>query len=202
MVRDQLARRGIRDHEVLRAMLSVPRESFVPPTLADRAYDDSALPIGEEQTISQPWIVARMVEAARLGRGDRVLEVGTGSGYAAAVYAQIAAVVYTIERCEKLHERAQATLDGLGYQNVHCVLGDGSLGLVNAAPFDAILVAAADEAIPDALLDQLAIGGRLVGPVGGPRSQKLVRVERLGEQRFAHEELADVQFVPLVHGLA
>ncbi len=201
MVLEQLARRGIRDSDVLRAMVSIPRESFVPPALMDHAYDDSALPIGDEQTISQPWIVARMAEAARLAWGDRVLDVGTGSGYAAAVYAQLASVVYTVERCERLYRRAQAVLDGLGYDNIQCALGDGSLGLVNAAPFDAILVAAADDVVPDALIEQLAIGGRLVAPVGDARGQKLVRIERLGRQRYAREELADVRFVPLRHGL-
>jgi protein-L-isoaspartate(D-aspartate) O-methyltransferase len=202
MVREQLAGRGIRNHDVLRAMVSVPRESFVPASLMDHAYDDSALPIGEDQTISQPWIVARMAEAACLACGDRVLEVGTGSGYAAAVYAQLVSVVYTVERSEKLYEHARAVLESLGYENVQCTLGDGSLGLVNAAPFDAILVAAADDVVPDALLDQLAIGGRLVAPIGNARSQKLVRIERLGKQRYAREDLADVRFVPLAHGLA
>jgi protein-L-isoaspartate(D-aspartate) O-methyltransferase len=200
MVLEQLARRGIRDLEVLRAMVSVPRESFVPAELIDHAYDDSALPIGEAQTISQPWIVARMAEAACLGRSDRVLEVGTGSGYGAAVYAELAALVFTIERRESLHRHAVAVLDGLGYDNVLAKLGDGTLGLLAHAPFDAILVSAADEVIPEALLAQLAIGGRLVMPLGRAGTQKLVRVERLGRQRYARTNLSDVRFVPLLRG--
>lgn len=202
MVVEQLAQRGIRNPDVLRAMVSVPRESFVPAPLADHAYDDAALPIGEEQTISQPWIVARMAEAARLACGDRVLEVGTGSGYAAAVYAQLASTVYTVERRETLYRHAVGVLDALGYENVQVTLGDGSLGLANAAPFDAILVAAADEEVPDALLDQLAIGGRLIAPLGSRQEQKLVRIERLGETHFVREDLVDVRFVPLIRGAA
>jgi protein-L-isoaspartate(D-aspartate) O-methyltransferase len=201
MVRDQLAHRGIDDADVLRAMMSVPREAFVPPTLVDHAYDDDALPIGEEQTISQPWVVARMAEAARLTWGDRVLEVGTGSGYAAAVYAQLASMVYTVERNEKLHHHAMAVLEGLDYDNVQCVLGDGTLGLVNAAPFDAILVSAADDAPPDALVEQLAVGGRLVAPIGPPEQQRLVRIERIAIDRYTRDELEEVHFVPLLHGL-
>jgi len=202
MVLQQLARRGIRSAEVLRAMVSVPRENFVPPGLVDHAYEDSALPIGAEQTISQPWIVARMAEAACLACGDRVLEVGTGSGYAAAVYAELTAVVYTVERCEQLYRHARAVLEGLGYDNVRCALGDGTLGIADVAPFDAILVAAADEVIPDPLVEQLALGGRIVAAVGGARGQKLVRVQRIAKQRFVREEIADVCFVPLMHGTA
>jgi protein-L-isoaspartate(D-aspartate) O-methyltransferase len=199
MVELQIAGRGIRDPAVLAAMRKVPRECFVGSAQAEFAYDDGPLPIGEGQTISQPYIVAVMTEALRLRPADRVLEIGTGSGYAAAVLGVIAAEVYTIERIESLAERSRRRLAELGYANVHVRHGDGSLGWPEHAPYDAIVVTAGGPHVPPSLLRQMATGGRLVMPVGSaPRFQRLVRVVRTGDETYHREALEDVAFVPLV----
>jgi protein-L-isoaspartate(D-aspartate) O-methyltransferase len=199
MVDVQLARRGIRHARVLAAMRKVPREAFVEPGMEEFAYEDSPLPIGEGQTISQPYIVALMIEAAELGPGDRVLEVGAGSGYAAAVMAQVAARVFAIERHARLGRSAARRLADLGYRTVPIRIGDGTLGWPEAAPFDAILVAAGGPEPPAALKTQLEIGGRLVVPVGRAETgQELVKLTRTGEATWHEERLGAVRFVPLV----
>ena len=195
----QIAARGVRDPSVLHAMRAVHREDFLPDHLAPDAYRDEPLPIGEGQTISQPYVVAAMTAALRLKPGNRVLEIGTGSGYAAAVLSAIAAEVHTIERIESLAEAARHRLAELGYTNVHVRSGDGTLGWPERAPFDAIAVTAGGPDVPRSLLQQLAVGGRLVMPVGStPRLQRLVRVVRTGPDTFEREELEDVAFVPLI----
>jgi protein-L-isoaspartate(D-aspartate) O-methyltransferase len=199
MVDFQIARRGVRDPRILEAMRAVPREAFVPERLAEFAYEDSPLPIGEEQTISQPFVVALMAEALELGPEDRVLEIGAGSGYAAAVLGRAAGEVWAVERHESLAREARERLAGLGASNVHVVHGDGTLGWPEHAPYDAIAVAAGGPDIPQALLDQLAPGGRLVIPVGPDlRTQELVRVRRTADGRFVRENLGGVRFVPLI----
>jgi protein-L-isoaspartate(D-aspartate) O-methyltransferase len=199
MVRTQIAARGVRDPRVLEAMRTVPREGFVPPELAEFAYNDSPLPIESQQTISQPYIVALMTEALALEPGDRVLEIGTGSGYAAAVLARIAREVYTVERHEELARVASRRLRTLGFENVHVLHADGTLGWPDHAPFDAIVVAAGGPKIPPSLIEQLAIGGRLVIPVGEGRDfQKLVRITRTADGRLQEEDLGEVRFVPLI----
>jgi protein-L-isoaspartate(D-aspartate) O-methyltransferase len=199
MVERQLAARGIRDPAVLDAMRGVPRERFIPPQLAGRAYDDGALPIDAGQTISQPYIVALMIEAAGIGAGSRVLEVGAGSGYAAAVIARIAKEVVAIERIAELAEGARERLASLGCANVRVICADGSKGWPAAAPYDAILVAATAATVPAALVNQLKRdGGRLVIPVGGkPWGETLLRVTRDGDS-VRQEPLCDVRFVPLI----
>lgn len=199
MVQRQLVARGIRDVGVLRAFGRVPREAFLPPDLHDVAYDDAPLPIGEGQTISQPFIVAYMIEALHLSAGARVLEVGTGSGYAAAILAEIAAVVHTIERRESLARRARERLGRAGYGSVQVIHGDGSRGHPEAAPYDGIIVAAAGPRVPDSIKRQLTVGGRLVMPIGRARDrQQLVRVTRESASEFRRESLEAVRFVPLV----
>jgi protein-L-isoaspartate(D-aspartate) O-methyltransferase len=199
MVDEQIAARGVRDPVVLQAMRTVPRERFVDEIQARFAYEDEPLPIGEGQTISQPYIVAAMTQALRLRPGDRVLEIGTGSGYAAAVLSVILAEVYTIERVESLARSARRRLRDLGYANVHVRHGDGSLGWPEHAPYDAIVVTAGGPDVPRSLLRQLAVGGRLVMPVGpATRSQRLVRVVRTGEDSYEREALEEVAFVPLI----
>src|SRR3954471_3780864 len=199
MVDLQLAGRGITDPGVLAAFRSVPRESFIPAELAEFAYEDAPLPIGEEQTISQPYIVALTTEALRLTGGERVLEIGTGSGYAAAVLSRIAKEVFTVERRESLAREAQDRLESLGYRNVQVLHGDGTLGWSEHAPYDAIAVAAGGPQVPKALLDQLAPGGRLVIPVGRDEaSQILTRVTRVAANDFREEPLTEVRFVPLI----
>lgn len=199
MVEHQLRRRGIHDEAVLAAMGAVPRELFVPPELASEAYDDGPLPIGGGQTISQPWVVAAMIQMIEPQPTDRVLEVGAGSGYAAAVLSRIVAEVVTIERLASLAEAARERLARLGYDNVTVVEGDGSLGHAPRAPYNAILVAAGAPAVPDELCRQLAIGGRLVIPVGQSRLlQELVRVRRIDDSNFETERLEGVRFVPLI----
>jgi protein-L-isoaspartate(D-aspartate) O-methyltransferase len=198
MVDRHIRARGVRDPRVLDAMRAVPREAFVPPEFVDAAYDDRPLPIGAGQTISQPYIVAMMAEALELGPADRVLEVGTGSGYAAAVLARIVKQVYTIERLAELADPARERLAQQGYANVVVRCGDGTLGWREHAPFDAISVAAAGAEIPRALLAQLAVGGRLVMPVGAGRVQELVGLTRLDETEYRRESLDAVQFVPLI----
>lgn len=198
MVDVHLARRGIQDRRVLDAMRTVPRERFVREGLEEFAYEDSALPIEEEQTISQPYIVAFMIEAAEIAPGDRVLEVGAGSGYAAAVIGQIADEVIGIERHERLATLAADRIAALGYDNVRICVGDGTEGFPHEAPFDAILVAAGGPEVPDALKKQLAIHGHLIIPVGDPGDQKLLRISRLSEDHFESESLGAVMFVPLI----
>lgn len=199
MVRAQLIERGITDPRVLQAMASVPRERFIDPDLAPHAYEDRALPIAEHQTISQPYIVALMAQALCLGPEDRVLEIGAGSGYAAAVMSLIAAEVTAIERHAALAESARVRLADLGFDRVRILIADGTLGAPDLAPFDAISVAAGGPHISEPLFRQLAIGGRLVMPVGESRDeQHLVRIMRTGENSFARDSLGLVQFVPLV----
>ena len=199
MVKDQIAARGIIDQAVLQAMRAVPRELFVPDAAVEFAYEDTPLPIEEGQTISQPYVVALMVAALTLTPRDRVLEVGAGSGYAAAVLSRIAAEVYAIERHEALAELVKRRMRELGFDNVHVLHGDGTLGWRGHAPYDAIVVAAGGPVVPEALRAQLAIGGRLVIPVGTtPRTQELMRVTRTGQTQYREEELGGVQFVPLI----
>ena len=199
MVEEQIAGRGIDDRAVLDAMRAIPREFFLPDSAVEFAYEDTPLPIEEEQTISQPYIVALMAAALRLTPSDRVLEVGAGSGYAAAVLSRIAAEVYAIERHEALAELAKGRMKALGFDNVHVLHGDGTLGWREHAPYDAIVVAAGGPSVPAALRAQLAIGGRLVIPVGTtPRLQQLVRVTRTGQNEYQQDELGGVQFVPLI----
>ncbi len=198
MVDNQIAGRGICNADVLDAMGIVPRELFVPAALREFAYGDRALPIEANQTISQPYIVALMIEAAAIRPGDRVLEVGGGSGYAAAVMSRIASQVYSIERHEELAVLARERMVMLGYDNIEIRTGDGMGGWPEAAPFDAILVAAGGRAVPPPLLAQLAIGGRLVMPVGEADLQRLIAVTRLSKDSFDEEELCEVRFVPLI----
>ncbi|RHW17446.1 protein-L-isoaspartate(D-aspartate) O-methyltransferase [Sphingomonas gilva] len=202
MVDRQIAARGIRDERLLAAMREVPRDLFVGEERSAHAHDDSALPIAAGQTISQPYIVAAMIEAARVGRDDRVLEIGAGSGYAAAVMGRLAREVHAVERLAELAELAAGRMAGLGYANVHIHQGDGTGGWPDAAPFDAILVSAAGPDVPQPLIEQLAPGGRLVMPVGGGHVQSLVRVTRDAAGAVAREKLDDVCFVPLIgaHG--
>jgi protein-L-isoaspartate(D-aspartate) O-methyltransferase len=197
MVIEQLVRRGITDLCVIEAMGRVPREEFVPESLRHNAYDDTALPIGWEQTISQPYTVAYMCQEARLKSGNTVLEVGTGSGYGAAVLAQLAVQVHTVERIDELYDDARARLARLGYDNVRVHRGDGTLGLAEDAPFDAIVVTAGAQQLPEAYLQQLVDGGRLVIPVGPAGGQIMFRLTRAGDQ-WHHEELGSFGFVPLV----
>jgi protein-L-isoaspartate(D-aspartate) O-methyltransferase len=199
MVDVQIARRGVRDARVLDGMRRVPREAFMEPGLEEFAYEDSAVPIREGQTISQPYIVALMIEAAEVRQTDTVLEVGAGSGYAAAVLSRIAAKVYAIERHASLGETAKQRLAKLRYDNVELRIGDGTHGLAEAAPFDAILVSASGPGVPQALKDQLAIGGRLVIPVSEEAlHQSLRKITRLSASQYQEETLGAVAFVPLI----
>jgi protein-L-isoaspartate(D-aspartate) O-methyltransferase len=201
MVARDIVGRGVTDERVIAAMRAVPREFFVGPELSHHAYDDTALPIGEGQTISQPYIVASMAAAATITSTARVLEVGTGSGYGAAVLGQLAGEVYTIERHRRLADDARDRIAHLGYRNVHVVVGDGTLGLPDLAPFDAIVVTAAAPAVPDALVRQLATTGSLVIPVGPDgQVQHLLRIRRCADAADAlHEDdLGAVRFVPLI----
>jgi protein-L-isoaspartate(D-aspartate) O-methyltransferase len=199
MVDMHIAGRGVRDQHVLDAMRCVPREVFVNSGFEELAYDDGPLAIGEGQAISQPYIVALMIEAAELKADHRVLEVGAGSGYAAAVISRIAAQVYAIERHSSLAETAGRRLKQLGYLNIYLRVGDGTRGWPGAAPFAAILVSAGSPDAPQALKEQLAIGGRLLIPVGEDLScQKLLKITRESETDYAEENLGAVRFVPLV----
>ncbi len=199
MVERQIAARGITDAAVLAAMAEVPRERFVAESLADCAYDDGPLPIGAGQTISQPYIVALMAAALRLAPSDRVLEIGAGSGYAAAVLSRIAKEVTSVERLPELARQARQRCAELGYDNVTVLEGDGTLGWPAHAPYQAIAVTAGSPEVPQPLLDQLAIGGRLVIPVGGdPGVQTLLRVTRRAEDRYERDALESVRFVPLI----
>jgi protein-L-isoaspartate(D-aspartate) O-methyltransferase len=195
MVREQLAARDIRDPRVLAAMEKVPRDRFVSRELARYAYRDSPLPIGDGQTISQPYIVAFMTQALGLDGHEKVLEVGTGSGYQSAVLGECAREVYTIEIVSELAERARQLLEELGYANVHVRAGDGYAGWPDAAPFDAILVAAAPDHVPQPLVEELAVGGRMVLPVG-KGTQELVLIEKTS-QGILQRSLLPVQFVPM-----
>jgi protein-L-isoaspartate(D-aspartate) O-methyltransferase len=199
MVARQLEARGIRDARVIAAMKRIPRHAFVAAAMRREAYEDSPLPIEEGQTISQPYIVALMLEAARLGAGDRMLEVGAGSGYASAVAAHLVAHVDAVERHARLVELARERLARLGIANVDVHVGDGSTGWRSGAPYDAIVVAAAGPRVPAALREQLAVGGRLVIPVAsGYGAQRLVLVERRGDAEWHEDDLGGVMFVPLV----
>jgi len=197
MVERQLRRRGIFDERVLEAMGQVPREAFVPAKSRHRAYADSALPIGEEQTISQPWIVAAICQALELRGEERVLEVGTGSGYSAAVLSLLAAEVIGVERHESLARGAGEVLSSLGMENVRVLIGDGSRGLPEAGPFEAIAVHATAPAPPPALLAQLADGGRLVVPIAAEEADALTVLRRRGED-VERREIAPCRFVPLI----
>jgi len=198
MVARQLRRRGIRDERVLEAMATTPREQFVPGVPTSLAYDDRALPIDAGQTISQPYMVARMTELLRIEPGDRVLEIGTGSGYQAAVLARLGANIVSIERLPDLADAARAALRNLGIKDVDVRTGDGSQGLDDGAPWDGIVVTAGAPSIPDALREQLAVGARLVIPVGPRQQQDLVVVERRGPNDWQEWSDGAVVFVPLV----
>jgi protein-L-isoaspartate(D-aspartate) O-methyltransferase len=196
MVERQLRKRGIRDERVLAAMLAVPRHEFVAPELAGEAYGDRPLPIGQSQTISQPFMVAAMAEALGLSGGERVLEIGAGSGYQAAVLSLLASEVHTVELHEDLASEAAERLRRLGYANVHVHVGDGTLGWPEAGPFDAIIVTAAAPDVPPPLMAQLAEGGRLIIPVGNADEQRLLRIEKHGDA-FTTRPLYHCRFVPL-----
>jgi protein-L-isoaspartate(D-aspartate) O-methyltransferase len=202
MVREQLRGQDISDERVLAAMASVPRHLFVPRHLRARAYDDMPLPIGHGQTISQPLMVATMLQAMRLRGCERVLEVGAGSAYQAALLGELAREVVAVEIVPELARSAADTLRRLGHSNVEIVEGDGSLGWPAKAPYDVIAIAAAAPAVPPPLIEQLAIGGRLLAPVGGRYGQTLVRMRKLGDGRVVTEDLGGCAFVPLVgeHG--
>ena len=201
MIEKQLRRRGVGDAEVLAAMMAVPRHEFLAEELRSHAYDDLPLPIGGGQTISQPYMVAAMTSALRLQPSDRVLEIGTGCGYHAAVLSRLAKEVFTIERRPELASTASARLARLGYPNAHVHCGDGTLGLPEFAPFDVILVAAAAPAVPQPLLTQLDEGGRMILPVGNTEHQELRLIEKHGDA-FPTKMLEGCRFVPLVgyHG--
>ncbi|OWV65281.1 protein-L-isoaspartate O-methyltransferase [Rhizobium sp. R339] len=198
MVEQQLTRRGICDQSVVRAMRAVPRERFVDPGYAEFAYEDAPLSIGDGQTISQPFIVALMLEKADLDAGDKVLEVGTGSGYASALISRIAKHVYSVERHERLALQASERFEQLGYRNIDVRVGDGSKGWAKAAPFDAIIVSAGAPEVPLALKEQLDLGGRLIIPVGRGDAQRLKRIKRIGAEAFEEDDLGGVFFVPLI----
>ena len=197
MVEGQLRRRGIRDSRVLGAMLAVPRHAFVPPSYVLDAYRDQPLPIGEGQTISQPFMVASMTEILELSGSERVLEIGTGSGYQTAVLSLLAREVHTVENHQALSDSARERLKHLGYRNVHFYVGDGTLGWPEAAPFDAILVTAAAPYVPPPFLEQLAEGGRMLLPVGSAEAQDLTRIRRRAG-KITTECLYRCRFVPLI----
>lgn len=201
MVEDQLRTREIKDPRVLQTMAKVPRHLFVPEELSDRAYEDRPLPIGQDQTISQPYMVALMAEALGLSGDERVLEVGTGSGYGTAVLAELCAQVYSVERLEALATRARSVLANLGYENVVIITGDGTLGLAEHAPYDAVVVSAAAPGLPRPLLEQLKPGGCLVVPMGEQELQTLVRIRKTREG-LQEDYLGECHFVKLIgtHG--
>ena len=199
MLNEHLIGRGIKNAAVLAAMMMVPREEFVAEHLRESAYEDHPLPIDEGQTISQPYIVAYMTEKLELSADDRVLEIGTGSGYAAAILSRIVNTVYTVEHFGSLVQKAVQRFQKLGYSNIHVLEADGTLGWPEHAPYDAVVVTAGAPEVPSPLLKQLAKGGRLVIPVGvNPYLQTLVRVRRVSDKDFSREELCAVRFVPLV----
>jgi len=197
----ELRRQGIEDVGILEAIERVPREAFVAEPFRDRAYDDNALPIAQGQTISQPFVVAFMTQALRLNKRAKVLEIGTGSGYQAAILSRLCRRVYTVERYRSLQQAAEERFRSLKLHNVVTRFGDGSKGWPEQAPFDRILVTAAAEKLPDALVAQLADGGVLVAPVGPHGDQRIVRLVRRGTE-VTREELLPVRFVPLVEGVA
>jgi protein-L-isoaspartate(D-aspartate) O-methyltransferase len=194
---DKLREKGIKNDRVLDAFNHIPRHKFVDTALEDRAYQDSALPIGRGQTISQPYTVARQTELLEVFPGEKVLEIGTGSGYQSAILCAMGAKVYSVERHKKLYEKARDTLRELGY-SVEMKLGDGTLGWSAYAPYDAIVVTAGAPVVPDDLVDQLNVNGRLVVPVGDAKKQEMVRVLKLRENEFEEERYRDFKFVPLV----
>jgi protein-L-isoaspartate(D-aspartate) O-methyltransferase len=196
MVLEQIERRGIKDKNVLEAMKKVPRHLFVPEEYINEAYEDYPLPIGEGQTISQPYIVAKMTELLEIKKGEKVLEIGTGSGYQAAVLAEVGAKVYTIEILPKLAEKAKKTLSSLGYENVTVLVGDGFKGYIQEAPYDKIIVTAAPEKIPQPLIEQLKVGGKLVIPVG--KYDQELKVVTKKEEGIIVESVLPVRFVPMV----
>jgi protein-L-isoaspartate(D-aspartate) O-methyltransferase len=198
MVESQLRQRGIRDERLLAAMSKVPRHEFVSRQNWNEAYADHPVPIAEKQTTSQPYMIAAMVQAAQIKPGDRVLEIGAGSGYQTALLAELASQVFAVERYPSLAETAQKTLERLGYRNAKIVTGDGSLGLPEAAPYDAIIVSAAAPRIPQALMDQLAVGGRLLIPVGEADQQVLQLVQRNADGSTTARTLEGCRFVPLI----
>ena len=199
MVANQIVGRGIKDKKVIDAMLKVPRHLFIPKEYRSEAYSDHPVPIGEGQTISQPYMVALMTEALKLKGNEKVLEIGTGSGYQAAILAEIVKEVYTIEIIEKLARRAEKVLKNLGYKNVHVIVGDGFKGLPDKAPFDAIIVTCAPSKIPKPLIEQLKIGGRMVIPVDNPYgTQTLKRITKTKEG-LKSENLGTCLFVPFVN---
>ncbi len=197
MVDIQIIGRGIRDESTIRAFLTVPRHLFVEEALQGQAYNDYPLPIGDGQTISQPYIVALMTESLRLTHDDRVLEIGTGSGYQAAILAEIARDIYSIERITELAARADGLLKALGYRNVHIKVDDGTHGWIEERPFDAIIVAAASPDIPQPLVDQMGDGGRMVIPVGGRSSQDLIQVIKK-DHNVTQKNLGSCRFVKLI----
>lgn len=196
MVQEQIAGRGITDARVLAALRRIPRHLFIDQGIINRAYDDSALPIGDKQTLSQPYMTARMAEALALKGDERVLEIGTGSGYQTALLAEICFNVFSVEKIRALSRKARALLDQLGYQNIALHVGDGTIGWSEHAPYDAIVVSAGSPSTPRPLLDQLALYGRLVIPVGDEQSQILLRVTRTGAG-FEQEQLGECKFVKL-----
>jgi protein-L-isoaspartate(D-aspartate) O-methyltransferase len=201
MVESQIVSRGIKDPRVLQAMRKVPRHLFVEEALVNQAYSDHPLPIGEKQTISQPYMVALMTEALELKSNERVLEIGTGSGYQSAILAELAEKIYSIERIRSLYIKARRILDRLGYLNVVLKVGDGTLGWKEEAPFDGIIVTAGSPEVPQPLVDQLAVGGRLVIPVGDRYTQSLIKVNRVKEG-ITKTDLGGCRFVNLMgqHG--
>lgn len=194
---EKLSEKGIEDQRVLEAFSIVPRHVFVDTALQDRAYKDTALPIGREQTISQPFTVARQTELLEVKPGEKVLEIGTGSGYQAAILCELGAEVYTVERHKKLYEKARSTLRELGY-SVRCKLGDGTLGWSAYASYDAIVVTAGAPVVPDDLVDQLNINGRLVVPVGDEKRQEMIRIIKIRKGEYEEEHYSDFKFVPLI----
>jgi protein-L-isoaspartate(D-aspartate) O-methyltransferase len=197
MVEDQLGRRGIHDQRVLEAMAKIPRHSFVSPEYQAAAYEDRPLPIGEGQTISQPYMVAVMTQSLELTGGERVLEIGTGSGYQTATLAELAKTIFTVERIQVLIQRAQKVLENLGYENIFFLHGDGTKGWPENSPFEGIIVTAGAPEVPQMLTSQLADGGRLVIPVGPRYTQTLYKVTRKGN-RFLEEDITGCVFVPLL----
>jgi protein-L-isoaspartate(D-aspartate) O-methyltransferase len=192
-----LADKGIENQRVLEAFNIVPRHVFVDTALQDRAYKDTALPIGKEQTISQPYTVARQTELLEVQPGEKVLEIGTGSGYQAAILCELGANVYTVERHEKLYKKAKSTLKELGY-SIRAKLGDGTLGWSAYAPYDAIVVTAGAPVVPEDLVEQLNINGRLVVPVGDDKRQEMIRIIKIREDEYEKEHFSDFKFVPLI----
>jgi protein-L-isoaspartate(D-aspartate) O-methyltransferase len=198
MVESQLRQRGIRDERLLTAMSNVPRHEFVSQDNWNQAYADHPIPIAEKQTTSQPYMIAAMVQAAEIKPEDRVLEIGAGSGYQTAVLAELASQVFAVERYASLAETAQKTLERLGYRNAKIVTGDGSLGMAGAAPFDAIIVSAAAPRVPQALVEQLAVGGRLLIPIGDAEQQVLQLIQRNSDGTTSVRTLEGCRFVPLI----